>query len=513
MVSLPYVFAGSAYVSPVGEAYNSTEFEVAGPTGDFQLERILNLKRDFEDFFQIESAAYFSPINQMANVDIFQVNLDSTQVFQGKNWIRVRYRDQNLEWSPWSDPQVFYALNGKTPLDLEPIAWWHFNGDAVDATGHGFDGTVPANGVSFPADGPPRGQVAQFENTQSIPVRTGPGASQGLPVTQITVGGWVKVGAADTWGGFVGCLQDNGSYEKGWVLGTRGQRFSFALASLNAGNMTYLSDNADFNLGEWYYLTATYDGATMKLFVNGALKNSSTAQQGDIAYAGLESDWFGLGAYVDENENWPHDGSLDEIIIWERALSEAEVGQWYVQQSNMAPGIALQAPLANANFVAPASIPMSAEATDPDGSISVVEFFSGSQKLYEDVDGPPYAFVWDNVPVGTYSISARATDNLGLKTSTPPVSVTVENVVSGSGEPFASPIAVAPNPTGGIFRFQTDESLIGAKVLVYNTDKRLVLRQTLTQNTVDLGGAPPGLYWVELQAPSGHRFQASLLKN
>ncbi len=606
MILLPHTFEGSAYVSPVGEAYNSTEFQVAGASGNFDNQLIFSLKRDFENFYQIENAAYFSPIDQMAGVNIFQLTVDSTQVFQGKNWIRVRYRDQNLEWSEWSEPMAFYAQNGQVPLALEPIAWWHFNGDAVDATGHGFDGIVPATGVTFPLDEPVRGQVAQFDNTQSITVRSGPTANLGLPVAQMTVSGWVKVNTAETWGGFIGNIQDNGSYEKGWVLGTRAQKFSIALMTENASGMTYLTDTQDFTLGEWYYVTATYNGAVTKLFVNGVLKNSTTAQNGNIVYAGLASDWFGIGSYVDENENWLHDGALDELILWERALSDAEVLHLYQQQSNMAPHLTLISPVNNATYTAPASIAMSAEASDVDGTVSVVEFFNGTQKLYEDVDGLPYAFVWDNAPAGIHTITARATDNLGAKTVSPPIevivlvntapSIQIDNPLNNSsfiapaqiaitasasdaegavtlvefyagadkigedadGAPFqfnwtdvpdgqyvltaratdegdlqttSAPVSilvftevateeptqiesikVSPNPTSGSFRFLTDEPLAGATLWVYGSDNQLIFKKIITQNEADLSALPSGTYRLEIQTLARKKRSALVVK-
>ncbi len=512
LLTLPYTFEGSAYFSQQDEPYNSTEFELAGPSGDFDAELLLRVKRDFEDYFQIESKDYFSPVDQMAGVNIFQLNVDSTQVFQGKNWLRVRYRDQNLEWSPWSEPFAFYAQNGKIPLPLDPIAWWHFNGDAIDATGHGFDGTVPATGVEFPEDEPVRGQVAQFNNTMSIPVHTGPAASEGLPTVQITVSGWVKVAVADTWGGFVGCLQDNGSYEKGWVLGTREQKFSFALVSANTGTMTYLTDTENFNLQEWYYVTATYNGSVMKLFVNGVLKASSTEQSGDIIYAGLASDWFGLGSYVDENENWLHDGSLDEVIIWARALPDAEVHQFYLQQSNLAPGVSITEPLNNATYIAPANIVISATAQDMDGTIGVVEFFAGTDKIGEDSDGAPYLLNWDQVPTGTYALSARATDNNGAQSLSAPVTVIVDMGVATYAPPSARSIRVAPNPTSGGFRLMTDEILDGATLRVYSAENQLVLTQKIIGNEADLSRLPAGAYFLEIAPEGRERLRATAVK-
>jgi hypothetical protein len=424
-VMMPYIFSCSAYQSAAGELFNSTEFEVAGASGDFSSDLLLNVKRDFENYFQIESPDYFSPIDQMAGVNIFELTLDSTQVFQGKNWIRVRYRDRNLEWSAWSEPMPFIAQNGKEPLPFDPIAWWRFNGNAVDTTGHGFDGVVPATGVTFSTDHPIRGTVANFDNTVGIPVRSGATASEALPKIQMTVGGWVKVNSFDTWGGFIGCLQDNGSYERGWVLGTRNQRFSFALVSETTNAMTYLMDTEDFVLGQWYYLTATYNGKVMKLFVNGQLRASTTEQQGDIVYAGYASDWFGLGSYVDENENTPHSGALDELILWARALGDQEVADHYQQVSNFSPTVQITTPGANATYVAPASIMVSATAADQDGNVGVVEFYNGTQKLFEDTDGAPYTFVWENAPAGVHVLTAKATDNLGSFTVSAPVEVIV----------------------------------------------------------------------------------------
>ena len=66
-------------------------------------------------------------------------------------------------------------------------------------------------------------------------------------------------------------------------------------------------------------------------------------------------------------------------------------------------------------FTAPATIAIAANASDPDGSVAKVEFFNGATKLGEDTTAP-YSYDWTDVPVGSYSITARATDNLGAQT-------------------------------------------------------------------------------------------------
>jgi hypothetical protein len=91
---------------------------------------------------------------------------------------------------------------------------------------------------------------------------------------------------------------------------------------------------------------------------------------------------------------------------------------------NSGPSVSLTQPAAGAAFVAPASIGVVASASDPDGSVAKVEFFNGATKLGEDTSAP-YSYDWTNVPAGSYSITARATDNLGAETTSAARTVTV----------------------------------------------------------------------------------------
>ncbi|MFL5729663.1 MAG: Ig-like domain-containing protein [Cytophagaceae bacterium] len=91
---------------------------------------------------------------------------------------------------------------------------------------------------------------------------------------------------------------------------------------------------------------------------------------------------------------------------------------------NKAPQVSLTAPAAASVFTAPASIAITAIASDSDGTITSVKFFNGSTLLSTD-DVAPYSFTWSNVAAGTYSITATATDNGGAVTTSSAVSVTV----------------------------------------------------------------------------------------
>ncbi|MFP6739550.1 MAG: LamG-like jellyroll fold domain-containing protein [Planctomycetota bacterium] len=146
-----------------------------------------------------------------------------------------------------------------------------------------------------------------------------PGGSASLPQRELTAEAWVAVNEGTTWGGILGYMQDNGDFEKGWVLGYDDSHFSMALSS---GRLTYLSGDTQFEAGTWYHVAGTYDGETLRLYVNGRLDASSSEQSGDIEYADAT---FVAGAYEDDNEFYALDGSLHELKLYNTALSAAQL--------------------------------------------------------------------------------------------------------------------------------------------------------------------------------------------
>jgi hypothetical protein len=97
--------------------------------------------------------------------------------------------------------------------------------------------------------------------------------------------------------------------------------------------------------------------------------------------------------------------------------------------------VSLSSPANNATFTAPANITLTATASDSDGTVSKVEFFSGPSLLATALNSP-YNFVWNNVLAGNYSLTATATDNLNASNTSAAVNVTVGSV--GTSTPFVS---------------------------------------------------------------------------
>jgi endo-chitodextinase len=100
--------------------------------------------------------------------------------------------------------------------------------------------------------------------------------------------------------------------------------------------------------------------------------------------------------------------------------------------TNQAPTVSVTAPANNASVTIGTVVNITANAADSDGTVTKVEFFASlsgiNTKLGEDAV-TPYSFSWTPITTGTYSITARATDNRGASTTSTAMSVWVTTVV------------------------------------------------------------------------------------
>lgn len=101
--------------------------------------------------------------------------------------------------------------------------------------------------------------------------------------------------------------------------------------------------------------------------------------------------------------------------------------------TNLPPVVTILTPADGAGFVAPAVVPIAAQASDPDGYVSTVEFFAGTNSLGVTTNNPlsmspvnPFQMVWSNVPPGQFVLTAKATDDRGAIAWSPPVTIWVK---------------------------------------------------------------------------------------
>jgi hypothetical protein len=138
-------------------------------------------------------------------------------------------------------------------------------------------------------------------------------------------------------------------------------------------------------------------------------------------------------------EYFENNGGAAIKLEWSSANQTREVVPQSQLYSNTLPTVSITSPVNTTQFNARASIAINANASDADG-ISKVDFFNGNTFIGSD-NTSPYNFNWNNVVTGTYTISARATDNKGGITLSSGVSV---NVVTSNGNQSPSVSITSP---------------------------------------------------------------------
>ncbi|MCS4303212.1 endo-beta-N-acetylglucosaminidase H [Chryseobacterium sp. BIGb0232] len=138
----------------------------------------------------------------------------------------------------------------------------------------------------------------------------------------VTIEGWVKVNAFKT-------IFPNISS----VLGIEVGDSNSAMLRFGDGNLANnklqfilsfgssqmkMNTNTAFNTNTWYHVAATYDGAAMKLYINGNL-DASAPVTGNFTANGI----LYLARNYDNNRAL--NGSLDEFRVWKRALTAQEI--------------------------------------------------------------------------------------------------------------------------------------------------------------------------------------------
>ncbi|MGH9308571.1 MAG: Ig-like domain-containing protein [Vicinamibacterales bacterium] len=105
--------------------------------------------------------------------------------------------------------------------------------------------------------------------------------------------------------------------------------------------------------------------------------------------------------------------------------------------TNRNPAVSITAPIGGATFTAPATVAMTATATDPEGRMASVDFYAGSTLVARDTSAP-YSASWSASTAGTFALTAVAHDADGGSSTSGAVSVTIR-----TGTTTTPPRAVA----------------------------------------------------------------------
>ena len=236
----------------------------------------------------------------------------------------------------------------------DPLAHWRFNerhiSDSTLQARLGPNGVFTTKPLIVPD---PYGQSIAFDGDHRgcLLAENFHSARAFLPTREMTIAAWVGVDRPSEWGGIIGVLPDNGSAEKGWILGYDESVFYFGLSTTGAddgdGQMTYLRGKTNHESGKLFHVVGVYDGSTMQLYVNGKLEAESPLQSGEILYPDA-APWL-IGAYRDRNEFEPLQGRIREVAVYDLAAKAKWIAHDFSHQEDLA-NLKIAAPATELQF-------------------------------------------------------------------------------------------------------------------------------------------------------------------
>ena len=200
-----------------------------------------------------------------------------------------------------------------------PVAHWDMDegsGAKInDKSGNGNDGTL-VNGPTWT-----QGKYGSALSFDGVDDYVDAGNQQNLQITgPITITAWVKTSNVTSYNGIVTkYYAENG--KRGFALefnpfNPTGGGLRFIIS--RDGTSTSIVSTNEVSINEWEHIAATYDGSTMKLYVDGILKSNANYDAG--IYNTSEKLFLGRNVgYSSLN------GLLDDIKIYDYARTEEEI--------------------------------------------------------------------------------------------------------------------------------------------------------------------------------------------
>ena len=214
------------------------------------------------------------------------------------------------------------------------VAYYPFNGNANDESGNGHHGTV--NGATLTTDrGGNENSSYIFDGNDDF-IESQIDQSQSF-----TVAIWVKLNRNDQYFGFVQ-HKDNCVRGGGYILGIHTSG-NYRYTSSNCGEcqsnpcsnsyeINYInSDRGFLSTNLWYHLGVTNDGSgNYTFYLNGEAIGSENNNNMIFDY-GIKP--FSIGKHHDGSNLFYLNGSLDDVGLWNRALSEQEIQNLYTSSN------------------------------------------------------------------------------------------------------------------------------------------------------------------------------------
>jgi hypothetical protein len=200
------------------------------------------------------------------------------------------------------------------------VGWWRFentNGTWFeDSSTWGNNGTCTGTSCPNLTMGM-RGKAYRFDGSNDV-ITTSSFAS---PTSAMTIELWAK-SSTDNWNSYGMLASKRDSFVLHPEPDTKAINFFVYIAGVGWANTLYTSTK---DLKQWHHYAGTYDGATLRIYEDGELKAVPTNSAGTI-----NSDNSSMTIGQDDGiADRFFNGSIDEVMLWNRALSPEEINASY----------------------------------------------------------------------------------------------------------------------------------------------------------------------------------------
>jgi len=216
--------------------------------------------------------------------------------------------------------------------DRKLVAWWKFDeaegGEAADSSGNNIIGTLSGNPQWQPSGGKVGGALAFDGDGDFIDC----GHDEGLNITgAVTISAWIKLSKSTEDQKIAGNQDD---ISGGYKLSIFSNKAELEVRDSDNSliNNRFVDGGTVLQPDIWYHVVGTYSqGGAIKTYVNGKLDR----EQGTTNTLAASSGTLKIGREP-FNDLYVFNGLMDEVSIYNYALSEADVAEIYSGKSPMA---------------------------------------------------------------------------------------------------------------------------------------------------------------------------------
>ena len=211
-----------------------------------------------------------------------------------------------------------FARQVRTSLGLSLVAEWRFENNTNDSSGYENNGTI----VGDPAYVTGMfGQALEFNGNDYVDCGSGELVAQNT----ITIEAWIKPNTIHRGNIYVQNDNDNGYVTHQLQLNL-------------AGNLSYdnwnpsggaLYSNTTLVANNWYHAVVTRDGDAVVFYLNGTVDGGGTGESRSSA-GHIDNTLIGA-RYYSGAARYLFNGAIDEVRIYNQALSLVEIQQLYAQ--------------------------------------------------------------------------------------------------------------------------------------------------------------------------------------